>query len=314
MKKIIQKITIKKHQEGKRIDKFVAEKIKDLSRPQAQKLIKNGGVLVNNSKIKSSYKLKVKDSVFVSFEKEVRRLQPNSKIKLKIIYKDKDIIVIDKPAGLTVHPVNFQQKDTLVNGLLAYYPGIIKVGENPLRPGIVHRLDKNTSGVMIVAKDNKAFGFLKKEFQERRVKKEYITLVYGKIKDKKGKIEKPLAKVYGKRIKTTIAHPLSLEEKEKTYALTYYQVIDYIGNYTLVKVRPKTGRTHQIRVHFASIGYPLVGDKKYWRKKEKTELKRHFLHAVSLSLKLPSGKKKTFRSEIAPELNNFLIKIKKQNG
>jgi 23S rRNA pseudouridine1911/1915/1917 synthase len=234
-------------------------------------------------------------------------LKPNPFIKLEIVYEDKDVIVIDKPAHLLVHPVKPQQNDTLVNGLLAYYPAIKNVGEDSLRPGIVHRLDKDTSGLIVVAKNNRAFAYLKKQFQERKVEKRYLALVVGKVKDKKGIITKAIS--FSK--KDHRRRSALLDEKAKR-AWTEYRVLNYFQDkkdkkqpiYTLLEVYPYTGRTHQIRVHLASIGHPIVGDKEYKFKRQTCPegLERQFLHAAYLKFRLLNGKMSEFKSPLPKDL------------
>ena len=224
-------------------------------------------------------------------------------IKLKIIYEDKDIIVINKPAGLVVHPLKPEQDDTLVNELLAYCPEIKNVGDDPLRPGIVHRLDKDTSGLMLIAKNNQAFEYFKKQFQERKIEKKYIALVHGKVKDKKGIITKAISlsrKDHKKR-------SALFDEKAKK-ARTEYKVLKYYKNYTLLEVFPKTGRTHQIRIHLASIGHPIVGDKQYKFKRQVCPkgLYRQFLHAHYLKFRMLNGKIAKFKSKLPEDLENIL--------
>jgi len=236
---------------------------------------------------------------------------------MKIIFEDDNIIVIDKPSGLTVHPVKPEQNNTLVNQLLAYYPEIKNVGDDLLRPGIVHRLDKDTSGLMIVVKNQKAFEYLKKQFQDRKITKKYLALVHGIVKDDKGIITKSISfskKDYKKR---TV-----LLDKNSKPAITKYEVIKRfprrkVGiptqkasgkDYTLLEVFPKTGRTHQIRIHLHSIGYPIVGDKQYKFKRLKTPegLDRQFLHAAYLKFESVDGKIMEFKSELPKDLKDII--------
>ena len=229
---------------------------------------------------------------------------------MKIIYEDNDIIVIDKPANLTVHPVNPKQDNTLVNELLAYYPDIKNVGEDPLRPGIVHRLDKDTSGLIVVAKNNKSFEYLKNLFKDRKVVKKYLTLVHGKVKDKKGTITKSISLSKKDHRKKSAL----LDDKSKR-AWTEYRVIKNFSikdrNYTLLEVFLKTGRTHQIRIHLKSIGHPVVGDKQYKFKRQicPKKLTRQFLHAEYLKFKMPDGKIMEFKSELPKDLKDTLKEI-----
>jgi 23S rRNA pseudouridine1911/1915/1917 synthase len=230
-------------------------------------------------------------------------LKPNFSIKLKIVYEDKDVIVIDKPADLSVHPVKPEQNNTLVNGLIAYYSPIKNVGDDPLRPGIVHRLDKDTSGLMVIAKNNPVFEYLKKQFQEKKVIKKYCALVIGKVKDKKGVITKAISlskKDHKKR-------SALLDDKARK-AWTEYQIIKRFKDYTLLEVCPKTGRTHQIRVHLASIGHPIAGDKQYKFKRQLSpvNLDRQFLHAACLKFRLLNDKVVEFKSKLPEDLEKVL--------
>ena len=212
-------------------------------------------------------------------------------MNIKIIYENNDVIVIDKPAGLLVHPV-LNEKNTLVD----YFPNV----------KLVHRLDKDTSGLMVMAKNEKAYAFLKEQFQNREIKKKYLALVHGTLKDKKGIIAKSISKSRKRGGSQTIA-PIG----RKREAITRYEVIKEYPNYTLLEAMPETGRTHQIRVHLASIGHPIAGDEKYKfkRQSEIEGLNRQFLHAKYLKFKLPSGEIKEFESDLPDDLKSALDKI-----
>ncbi|MBI4653206.1 RluA family pseudouridine synthase [Candidatus Kuenenbacteria bacterium] len=203
---------------------------------------------------------------------------------LDIIYENKDFLIINKPAGLIIHPTTFKEKNSLVNFLIEYCPQIKNVGDDKeLRPGIVHRLDKDVSGLMVIAKTQETFNHLKKQFQERKVKKEYYALVYGEVKEKKGIID--LAIGFSKR-KSKIKMTVFSQNKSKT-AITEYEVLKRFLNFTLLKVKIKTGRTHQIRAHLNFIGHPILGDKIYRnkgleRKIKNKKLDRIFLHSFKL--------------------------------
>lgn len=296
-------------EKGERLDKFLAEQLEEYSRAQLQKLIKEGRIEVNGkTAIKPSAKLKEGDRVSVSNEalaflfKEIV-LGPED-IPLDIVYEDKDILVINKPAGLLVHPTASQKEHTLANALIAKYPDIRKVGENPLRPGIAHRLDKDTSGLLIVAKNQKAFQFIKEQFLKRRVVKKYLALVEGMPKEKSGVIGYPIRPSKKYRLKKVAVRKPAVgagAKKSVRAAETYYQVKQSyeIGSrkIALLEVIPKTGRTHQIRVHLAAIGHPVVGDTLYGSGKGKAksekglEPRRQMLHAYSLAFTAPSGKR-----------------------
>lgn len=225
---------------------------------------------------------------------------------IKIIYQDNDVMVIDKPAGLLVHPNLTQRSGTLVDILLKYYPEIKNVGEDHLRPGIVHRLDKDTSGVLVVAKNNQAFQWLKKQFQERKVIKKYLALVVGRPPQDKGTIRTYLARSPRKTNQKALSLPLSRGKIRE--AITKYKVIKKYKNYTLLELQPKTGRLHQIRTQLKWLGCPVAGDKKYKIKRQPCPegLERQFLHACFLKLKLSNEGFKKFKSPLPPELKKVL--------
>lgn len=314
-----------------RLDKYLALKFPKYSRAFLKSQIKSGSILINGKIKKPSYILKDNDKVEVNIKKgTATQLGPNPSIKLNVIYEDKNVIAIDKPAGIATHPAKPTQTDTVANALLAYYPAIEEVGDPStssgqapstgastelsrmssgqanLRPGIVHRLDKDTSGILIVAKNNQTFNWLKKQFAQRKVVKKYLAMVTGKIKEQQGVISKPISKKRG-TIKRTTA-PISGTKE----AVTYYRVIKIFDDYTLTEAEPKTGRTHQIRVHLASIGHPLAGDKLYGFKNQicPPGLKRHFLHASYLKISLPDGKMVELYSELPDDLGKVLNNLR----
>ncbi len=297
----------------KRLDKFLAENLKEYSRAYIQKLIEDGLVLVGKKIKTKKYLLKEGEKIKIFLkEAEVVSLEPDKKIKFEIIFENKDFAVINKPAGLVVHPSDSHKKETLVNGLLAKWPEIKDVGEDKMRPGIVHRLDKETSGLMLIAKNNEMFLWFKEQFKERKVEKIYSVLVFGSIKNEKGEINAEIGRVGDKQ--TTILSGRGKRKIKKTKdAKTEYVVKKRWDDFTLVEAVPKTGRMHQIRVHFAHIGHPVVGDKKYTSKKifEKLPIKRHFLHAFSLSFFLPNGEKKEFFAPLAKDLLETLKTLDK---
>jgi 23S rRNA pseudouridine1911/1915/1917 synthase len=304
-------IKVQQNNIGVRIDKFLAQEFFSLSRGEIIRNINDGNILVNKKSIKPSYKLKENDEIEsdISFERE--ELEPNKEIKLNILYSDDNIIVINKPAGIQVHPDSNERKNTLANALLAEFPEIRDVHEDSLgayfRPGIVHRLDKETSGIIVVARNQKTFKELKEMFQERKIKKKYVALVYGQLKEKKGIITKAIARSESYK-KQTIAG-----RKTKTKvrgAITEYKQLKRFNNYSLVEVRPLTGRMHQIRIHFFSIGHPVVGDKLYKSKTIKPcpLAKRHLLHAEQLDFTL-FGQKFSFFAPLPEDFNIVLKNI-----
>jgi 23S rRNA pseudouridine1911/1915/1917 synthase len=282
---------------GGRLDVFLADKLPGLSRAQVQKVIGGGGVRVGSFARKAGYKLKTGDRVAVEYEvpPPEEGLRPEN-IPLKVIYQDADIIVIDKPPGLVVHPGAAHPSGTLANALIHHFPEVALIGCEE-RPGIVHRLDKDTSGVMVVARTPRAFESLVGQFEKRVVWKTYIGLAWGRVSAAEGKFSWPLGR-----------HPkegqkISVHTRSPKKAETFFQVQRTFADTTLLEIRPVTGRTHQIRVHMATAGHPIVGDPIYGRKKEPREFPRIFLHAQTLSFIHPgTGERLTFASPLPPDL------------
>lgn len=309
-------LIITENEKGQRIDKFLQKKFSEHSRVFLQKLIKNENIKVKGKTIKQSYVLKEGDVLSVEFpEKKEMSLEPDNSVKFEILYEDENVVAVNKPAGLTVHPSEnplAAMDGTLVNGLLAKYPEIKNVGEDPLRPGIVHRLDRDTSGVMIIARNNEAFQFLKNQFKERKTTKKYIALVVGDIKKESGIINLPVARKRSLPTKQTAVRNEKQARGKIREAITEYKVSRHllIGGkpYTIVDAFPKTGRLHQIRVHFSAIGHPVAGDDKYGSPKATAldGLNRHFLHAESLTIDIPEKGEKTFKAPLPEELAKLL--------
>jgi len=286
-----------------RLDKYLAKTNNFLTRSKAKKLINEGFILVNNEKVNPDYKLAREDKIKIEIPPPPPSKVAAEKIPLKMVYEDRDILIIDKSSGMVVHPTLDHPSGTLVNALLYYLKNITGVGET-LRPGIVHRLDKGTSGLLVVAKNANALESLKKQFRDRTVSKKYLALVSRLVEPPVGKIEKPIFRHPKNRKKFTI----SLEGRE---AITHYKVIEKLGkSYTLLELEPKTGRTHQIRVHLSSLGYPIVGDKLYGGQSGP----RLFLHASSLEFNHPrTGKRISFESKLPSDLLSILAKLKEVN-
>ncbi len=287
-------------QSGTRLDKFVSERYPDFSRTYLQKLIDDGWVKVNGKTAKPSYRLNSGDKIEVSFPTTAISTLAPENIQVKIAYEDDDLLVVDKPAGLTTHPSLGQTEHTLVNAILSYYPRLAEMGDS-LRPGIVHRLDKDTSGLIIIAKNVPAQLKLIEQFRNRSVSKTYITLVKGHLTPERGIIEAPIGRDKVARKKMAVV-------TGGRHALSQYKVLKYYRDYTLLEVKPETGRTHQIRVHLAAIGFPMAGDSVYGIKVP--FLKRQFLHAHCLSFNLPStGKRTELKSELPEDLKEALKNI-----
>jgi len=285
---------------GTRLDKFIVEKCPELSRTHAQKLISEGYITVNGRVAKSSLKLEIGDKINVIIPPTPPSPLSPEVIPLNILYEDDDLLVVDKPAGLTVHPAPGHPDHTLVNAILAHFPHLADISDS-LRPGIVHRLDKDTSGVMLVAKNQVAQANLINQFKARAIVKAYRVLVKGKLTPERGIIEAAIGRAPRNRKRMAVV-------AEGSEARTQYQVIKYIGDYTLLEVILETGRTHQIRVHLSAIGYPVVGDPVYGVKSP--YLSRQFLHACRLGFKLPStGEYVEFKSELPPDLAQALKDI-----
>jgi 23S rRNA pseudouridine1911/1915/1917 synthase len=282
---------------GVRLDLFVAERQPQLSRTYVKKLITDGHITVNGRAAKASLKLNSGDRLTIRIPPATPNRPEAEDIPLNIIYEDKDLLVIDKPAGLTVHPAPGNPSHTLVNAVLAHLPDL-PASDDLMRPGIVHRLDKDTSGLILAAKNRPALNNLSNQFKSRSVVKSYLVLVRGHLSPQKGFIEAPIGRDPKNRKRMAVVD-------RGRDARTEYNIIKYVGNCSLLEVKPETGRTHQIRVHLAAIGYPVVGDSTYGVKSDC--LSRQFVHAHRLGFKLPSsGQYKEFTSELPPELEQAL--------
>lgn len=282
---------------GVRLDVFLSRRIPDFARSQFQRFIDKGFVFVNGERKKSSFKLRAGDRIEADIEiPEPGPVEPED-IPLNVIYEDETIAVIDKPSGMVVHPGAGSRTSTLVHALLFRYPEIRGIGEED-RPGIVHRLDKDTSGVIVVARTAAAHLELKRQFKAREVKKVYLALIAGRPAREEGSFDWPIGRhhLHGER--------MSIKTDKPRTAITDYRVARTIGEYTLLEVRPLTGRTHQIRVHLAAAGHPVVGDSRYGsRKMGGTRFPRLFLHARELSFRHPATEAwMTFASPLPADL------------
>lgn len=231
-------------------------------------------------------------------------------MELKILYEDDNLLAIDKPAGIVVFPEKTFTGKTLIDYLLEKFPNLKKVGEPP-RYGIIHRLDKNTSGILLIAKNNKTLSFLQKQFKAKGVIKKYLALVIGNLKTERGSIETLIGRSPKDRKKQKVYLPYQPGSKGKRAAITKYQVLKNLKGYTLIEAIPKTGRKHQIRCHLAYLNHPIAGDKLYGFKNQTCpkDLKRQFLHASYLKIKLPDGKIKEFKSDLPEDLKNIIKKL-----
>ena len=301
---------------GQRLDKHLADQIPELSRSRAQKLIKEGLVTVNGGIPKPSYRVEAGDLVVVRVPPpEPMEVKPQA-IPLDIVYEDEGVIVVNKPAGMVVHPAYGHRTGTLVNAVLAHCPDLAGVEGDP-RPGIVHRLDKDTSGLIIVAKNDSARRHLQRQFKRREVNKVYLALLEGRLEPTQGVIEAPIGRDKKRRKRMAVV-------EGGREARTKYRVVEYLDaragkvshSYTLVEAEPKTGRTHQVRVHFASIGHPLAGDPVYgFRKQRLSGLHRQFLHAQTLGFRLPgSNEYIELTAELPDDLRGVLEELRHSRG
>jgi len=286
--------------QGARLDKYISQQCPQLSRTHVQKLIEDGHITVNDRAAKASLKLDIGDRLHITIPPTPPSPLSPEAIPLTILYEDDDLLVIDKPAGLTVHPAPGHPDHTLVNALLAHLPDL-PAGDDPTRPGLVHRLDKDTSGLMLVAKNRVAQANLSDQFKARTVAKTYLVLVKGHLTPEHGIIEAPIGRDPRHRQRMAVVN-------RGREARTEYFVKKYAGSYTLLEIKPQTGRTHQIRVHLAAIGHPVAGDSTYGGKSP--HLPRQFIHAAGLGFHLPSsGEYAEFSSELPPDLEQALKDI-----
>ncbi|UCH52105.1 MAG: RluA family pseudouridine synthase [Chloroflexota bacterium] len=280
-----------------RLDKYLAAEYPELSRSRLQKLIEQGYILVNDCGAKASQKLNFGDKICVVLPPPEQLSLVAEPMPVDVVYEDDDLLVINKPAGLVVHPSPGHTAHTLVNALLARCPGLLNFGDT-MRPGIVHRLDRDTSGLMIIAKSTSAQQNLINQFKARSVSKGYLILVKGKLTPNQGIIDAPLGRDPSNRKRMAVV-------AGGRQARTKYRVNKYLGAYTLLDVTIETGRTHQIRVHLSAIGYPVVGDTVYGVRSG--FINRQFVHASRLGFRLPaSGEYKEFSCELPPDLKQAL--------
>jgi 23S rRNA pseudouridine1911/1915/1917 synthase len=297
--------------QGGRLDRFVAARSADLSRTTVQRLIDDGFITLNGKIHTAADKVAEGDRVEVRIPPPTPNYVMAEDIPLSIVYEDADIVVIDKPAGLVVHPAAGHANGTLVNALLMHVPDLKGVG-GEIRPGIVHRLDKDTSGLIVVAKHDRALTHLQAQFKSRSVRKMYVALAEGLVKPPEGIIDAPIGRALNHRKKMAVVRSASGRA-----ARTRYKTIEtfHDPDLTLIEAYPETGRTHQIRVHMAWLGFPLVGDKMYGHKHPALEIDRHFLHAASLTFTLPLiGEERTFKSQLPDDLKQVLDNLRSRKS
>lgn len=299
--------TINNELAGNRIDKTLPNLDKNLTRVMAQKLIEQGNVKVNGKNVKTSYKLNENDKVEVEIP-EVKEVSIEAQdIPVEVLYEDNDIIVVNKPKGLVVHPANGNPDGTLVNALMKICKGTLSGIGGEIRPGIVHRLDKDTSGVLIVAKNDKAHLALCEQIKNREVKKTYLALTRGIIKENEATINMPIGRSTTDRKKMAVV-------KTGKEAITHFKVLERFKENTLLEINLETGRTHQIRVHLSQIGYPIVGDMVYSNGKNKFGVQGQMLHAWKIKFMHPiTGKEMEIEAPLPPYFKDVLEKLKEKN-
>ncbi len=288
-----------------RIDKVIPILNKNITRAMAQKLLDEENILVNGNKIKSSYKVKLNDEISMKIPEPKETEIIAEDIPLDVLYEDEDIIAINKPKGMVVHPANGNYTGTLVNALLYRCKDSLSGIGGQIRPGIVHRLDKDTSGVIIVAKNDKAHLNLSEQIKNHKVKKTYIALVRGNIPNDEATIDMPIGRSKKDRKKMDI-------DKNGKNAITHFKVLERFDGYTLLKVNIETGRTHQIRVHLMTIGYPIVGDTVYSNGKNPFKVTGQMLHAKSIEFKHPiTGENMKIEAPLPKYFEDVIKELKK---
>lgn len=292
-----------KDNENNRIDKYVAEN-SDLTRSAVQRIIENGNILVNGKETKVAYKVQNGDVIEVIPEEIQESSLEAEDIPLDIVYEDKDILVVNKQKGLVVHPGNGNPNGTLVNAVLNHCKDELSGIGGEARPGIVHRIDKDTSGLLIVAKNDKAHLNISEQIKKHEVKKTYRALVRGIIKENNGTIDMPIARHKTDRTKMAV-------DKNGKNAVTHFKVLERFKDFTYIEVNIETGRTHQIRVHMSKIGFPIVGDSVYSNGKNPFGVEGQMLHSYKLEFVHPTtGKKMELTAEIPEYFKNVLNNIR----
>ena len=305
----MKKFIVSVEDEGKRIDAYLASRNEELSRVAIQRLIDDEKILVNKKKTKASYKVQDGDLITLEEEQPKEVSLKAQEIPIEIIYEDKDIIVVNKPKGMVVHPANGNPDGTLVNAIMAICKDSLSGIGGELRPGIVHRLDKDTSGILVVAKNDKAHINMSEQIKEHEVEKTYIALVRGIVKENEASINMPIGRSEKDRKKMAV-------KKNGKNAITHFKVLERFPkhNCTLLEIKIETGRTHQIRVHLSHIGYPVIGDEVYSSGKNEWNVKGQCLHAKSLKFKHPITNKEMFLEAKIPDYLENIIEDMEQEG
>ena len=295
---------VSQEEKGKRLDTYIPSVDTDITRTSAQRLIEDGNILVNGKNAKVSYKIQENDKISVEIPKPKQIELKAQDIPIEIIYEDSDIIVVNKPKGMVVHPANGNPDGTLVNAIMAICKDSLSGIGGEIRPGIVHRIDKDTSGLLIVAKNDNAHVKMSEQIKSHEVKKTYIALVRGVFKENEATIDMPIGRSTSDRKKMAV-------NKNGKDAITHIKVLKRFDKYTLLQVNIETGRTHQIRVHLSHIGYPIVGDYTYSNGKNEFDVIGQCLHAQKLEFKHPiTQKDMCLEAELPQYFKDILDKLK----
>ena len=293
---------------GTRLDKYLTEQIPDQSRSYIQKLLDDNFITVNGKSVKSNYKLRAGDAIAVEIpDAEELDIEPEN-IPLDIVYEDDDIIVVNKPKGMVVHPAPGHTSGTLVNALMYHCKDSLSSINGVLRPGIVHRIDMNTTGSLLICKNDKAHQILAEQLKEHSITRKYHAIVHGNLKEDTGTVNAPIGRHPTDRKK------MSTKAPNGRHAVTHYRVLERFGNFTYIECQLETGRTHQIRVHMSSIGHPILGDEIYGPAKCPYKLQGQTLHAKILGITHPStGEYIEFDAPLPDYFKDLLNKLRKQN-
>ncbi len=295
---------VSQEEKGKRLDAYIPSVDKDITRTSAQRLIEDGNILVNGKNVKVSYKIQENDKISVEIPEPKQIELKAQNIPIEIVYEDSDIIVVNKPKGMVVHPANGNPDGTLVNAIMAICKDSLSGIGGEIRPGIVHRIDKDTSGLLIVAKNDNAHVKMSEQIKNHEVKKTYIALVRGIFKENEATIDMPIGRSTSDRKKMAV-------NKNGKNAITHIKVLKRFDKYTLLQVNIETGRTHQIRVHLSHIGYPIVGDYTYSNGKNEFDVVGQCLHAQKLEFKHPiTQKDMCLEAELPQYFKDILDKLK----
>lgn len=290
-------------EDGIRLDKAIAELDPDISRMTVQKLIEDDKILVNGKKEKASYKVKINDKIAIEFEKPKESKLKAEEIPLNVIYEDNDIIIINKEKGMVVHPGNGNPDGTLANAIMARCKDSLSGIGGEIRPGIVHRIDKDTSGIIIVAKNDKAHLNISEQIKEHKTTKTYLALVRGRVKENEATIDMPIGRSKKDRKKMAV-------DKDGKKAVTHFKVLKRYSDCTLLEVVIETGRTHQIRVHLSEIGYPIIGDYTYSNGKNRFDVEGQMLHAYKIKFKHPTTNEEVeYTAELPKYFKDILEKL-----